>query len=468
MEKLLIIDDEEAICSSLAFALEDEYRVRWALSSAAALQLLEGEEFGLVLLDLRLGDADGLDLLQEIRQKWPETLVIIMTAYGTIRSSVEAMRAGAFYYVTKPIELGELRLLLARAREFLELNGRVDRLREELLKTYNVGGIVGRSPAMARVFDLIHRVKDINSNVLITGESGTGKELVARAIHFLGNRREHNFEVINCAAIPRELLEAELFGYERGAFSGAFRSRKGRFLLANQGTLFLDEIAELDLALQAKILRLIQDKEVVPLGSNDRYRADVRIIAATNRDLPEAVRAGQFREDLYYRLNVISIAVPPLRERKEDIPLLVKFFLEKYTQAFGRHVHSVAPEVLLRMKEYVFPGNVRELENMIERAVALARGQGLRLEDFPLLPSGARPAEEGARTRSASRLPNGPNASPSSRPIIGYVGETLETLERRAIEITLESYGGNRRETARVLGISERGLREKLRRWGKK
>jgi len=458
MEKLLIIDDEEAICSSLAFALEDEYRVRWALSSETAQRILEQEEFGLVLLDLRLGDSDGMDLLHEIRQKWPETMVIIMTAYGTIRSSVEAMRAGAFYYVTKPIDLGELRLLLARAREFRELNGRVDRLREELLKAYNVGGIVGRSPAMARVFELIHRVKDINSNVLITGESGTGKELVARAIHFLGNRREHNFEVINCAAIPRELLESELFGYERGAFSGAFRSRKGRFLLAHQGTLFLDEIAELDLALQAKILRLIQDKEVVPLGSNERYRADVRIIAATNRDLQEAVRAGQFREDLYYRLNVITIAVPPLRERKEDIPLLVKFFLEKYTQAFGRRVHSVSPEVLLKMEEYAFPGNVRELENMVERAVALAQGQVLRLEDFPLLPS---------RPRSRARLPNGQNVSPASRPIIGYVGETLEALERRAIEITLESYGGNRRETARVLGISERGLREKLRRWGK-
>ncbi len=445
MARVLVIDDEPAIRSSLRFALEDEHQMEAAASAAEGLAAIQPDAPDLVLLDLRLGDADGLAVLRSIRARAPGIVVIVMTAFGSIRSSVECMKAGAFNYITKPLDMEELRLTVAKGLEYRRLQGRVRELTDELAAPYTLEGTVGQSSAMREVAALVHKVKDIDSNVLITGESGTGKELVARAIHFQGRRRERPLVVVNCAAIPVTLLESELFGYERGAFTGATRSQKGRFELADGGTIFLDEVSELEYTLQAKLLRVIQEKEVQPLGSHLRRRVDVRIVSATNRDLRERVAAGAFREDLYFRLNVIPIAVPTLRERREDIALLVRHFLGRLNAAMGRRVTGIHPDVQRIFMEYPFPGNVRELQNILERAVALAAGAVIGLEDLP--------------REIVARAP----AAPAPGKVIAVqVGESLAEIERRVILRTLEEHRGNRKLTANVLGIGERTLRNKL------
>lgn len=307
LNKILIIDDEKSICTSLEFALEDDYIVMSCQNPIDGLEIIKNEDIDLVLLDLKIGEFDGISTLRKIKKINNNIVVIIMTAYGSIKSSVDAMKAGAYYYITKPIDIEELKLLILKALDYVNLSNQVKRLNDQLNKRYGVEGIIGKSKKMQEVFELIKKVKDIDSNILITGESGTGKELVAKAIHYQGRRRNNCFEVVNCAAIPSQLLESELFGYEKGAFTGAVHNKKGKFQMAEKGTIFLDEIGEMDLALQSKLLRVLQEKEITPLGSNKKQKIDVRIIAATNKNLEKAIEEGNFREDLFYRLNVITI-----------------------------------------------------------------------------------------------------------------------------------------------------------------
>jgi two-component system response regulator AtoC len=451
MEKVLIIDDDPAICSSLSFALSDSFEVLSATDPREALYYLEREDVAVTILDLRLGPVDGLQVLREIRRIDPRSVIIVLTAYGTIRSSVEAMKGGAFYYLTKPVDSKELKTLIERGVEIRNLYKQVEALSNELRKQYEVSGIVGRSKAIHRVLDMVDRVKDIESNVVVLGESGTGKELVARALHFCGYRREQPFQVVNCAAIPEALLESELFGHVKGAFTGASYSYEGKLRAADGGTVFFDEIGEMPLSLQAKVLRFLQDRTVTPIGSLSSFEVNVRVIAATNRDLERLVHEGLFREDLFYRLNVIVIEVPPLRERKEDIPILAKHFIAKHARLLNRDVSDISPEALKSLFNYHYPGNIRELENIIERAVALADGNEVGLCDLP-------PNIHSVFLNKEDRIPV--PSDPDLIPI--YMGESLESVERKLILRTLAGVGGKQKDAARILGITDRTLRNKL------
>lgn len=443
---ILIVDDEEAIRRSLAFALEDKFRVFTADSGPQALACLQANDVGIVLLDLVLGPESGLQLLQQIKACHEQVVVIMMTAFGSIKSSVDAIKNGAFYYVTKPIDLDDLFAILANATELIGMRNKVQYLNQKLYQEYELSGMIGRSAAMAQVMKDIERVCHAESSVLIVGESGTGKELVARAIHHGSRRRNEAFEVLNCAAIPADLLESELFGYEKGAFSGASHCKRGIFELSDRGTLFLDEIAEMDVRLQAKLLRAVQEKEIMPLGLGQRRKVDVRIIAATNRNLQKMLESGTFREDLYFRLNVVSIATPPLRERREDIPLLVDHFIRKYNQKMGRQIQSLEPAALDALMHYDFKGNVRELENIIERAIVFSDGNVLQVAS---LPSGI-----GATSAEPKVLADG------FIPV--QVGEKMSQVEKRLIQATLLHFKGDKAASARALGISERKLWYKL------
>ncbi len=445
---ILIIDDEEAICTSLAFALEDRFRVHTANSGQEALACLKENDVGIILLDVFLGEENGLQVLERIKAHDEKILVVMMTAFGSIKSSVDAIKSGAFYYVTKPIDMDELNVILANAQELLAMRTKVQYLNRKLRQAHEFSGMIGQSEPMARVQKDIERVSAVESSVLIVGESGTGKELVARAIHHASRRRNEAFEVLNCAAIPAELLESELFGHEKGAFTGATQRKKGFFELAHNGTLFLDEVAEIDIKLQAKLLRAVQEKEILPLGSGQRRKVDVRIVSATNRDLKKMLETGAFREDLYFRLNVVSIALPALRERPEDIPLLIEHFLKKYNREMGRQILSITPEALAALMRYDFRGNVRELENIIERAIVFSDGRELQIDSLPA---------EVHTCRS-----KGLTADFGEGVIPIRVGENLSGVEEKLIHATLRHYKGDKSATARALGISERKLWYKL------
>jgi len=451
MTRLLIVDDEPAICASLSFALEDDFDVFTAKDEQTALAALEQEEIDCVLLDLNLGSTSGLELLPKLKKLRPDLTVIMMTAFGTIESSVAAMKAGAYHYLTKPLHLDEVKLLINKALEFQKLHKRVKVLSAAVKQQQSYAGMIGKSQQMQRIYQLIEKVKDIPSNILITGESGTGKELVARAIHYQGVRSQAAFSVINCAAIPETLLESELFGYAKGAFTGAVQQKTGLFERSHGGTVFLDEIGEMPLALQAKLLRVIQERTVTPLGSYSTKEIDIRLIAATNRNLEEEVAKGTFREDLYYRLNVIPIRTPALRERPEDVPLLVDYFLDLYAANMGREKKECSPDVKKKLFAYSFPGNVRELANIIEYAVALSAGEIITMEDLPA---------------SLVSQPTGKRLFPKSQEgVFVPANATLEEAERLVILYTLEKNGGHRKKTADQLGISERGLRQKLKQY---
>ena len=445
---ILIVDDEEAICTSLAFALEDRFRVHTASSGSEALACLKENDVGIVLLDVFLGEESGLQLLERIKSHDENILVVMMTAFGSIKSSVDAIKSGAFYYVTKPINMDELNVILTNARELLVMRTKVQYLNQKLRQAQEFSGMIGQSVPMARVMKDIERVSAVESSVLIVGESGTGKELVARAIHQTSSRRNEAFEVLNCAAIPAELLESELFGHEKGAFTGATQRKKGIFELAHNGTLFLDEVAEIDIKLQAKLLRAVQEKEIMPLGLGLRRKVDVRIVSATNRNLKKMLETGAFREDLYFRLNVVSIALPPLRERREDIPLLIDHFLKKYNREMGRQIRSIAPGALAALMRYDFRGNVRELENIIERAIVFSDGYVLQI--------GSLPTEVHANQRKEAATDFGEGT------ILVRVGENLSSVERKLIHETLRHYKGDKAAAAQALRISERKLWYKL------
>ena len=441
---ILVVDDEPEMRALLRDVLQERgHQVTLAENGREALKRLGEGDYGVVLSDLRMRGMEGIELLTEIKRGYPDTNVILMTAFGSVETAVEAMKEGAYDYLVKPVKTEELIRVTERAVREAALRREVNRLRREVHKEYSFHQILGKSKAMHEVFELIRRVADSITNVLITGESGTGKELVAKAIHYNSDRREGPFVPINCAAIPETLLESELFGHMKGAFTDAKADKRGLFEEAQKGTLLLDEISELPLTLQAKLLRAIQEREVRRVGSTRAVPVDVRIIAATNLMLTEEVKAKRFREDLFYRLNVIEIRLPPLRERKEDIPLLVEAFLRKCAEASHKEVRGMTESALAMLIDYPWPGNVRELENVIERAVTLARGVKIMPDDLP-------PAIRGAR---------------GERRVIDEAAERtlpLQEVEKEYILRILEKTGGNKYQAAQVLGIDRKTLYRKL------
>jgi two-component system, NtrC family, response regulator AtoC len=444
MEKILIIDDEVAICDSLEFALEDEYEVYSSQDPCKGLELLANINIDVVLLDLRIGNVEGLEVIRKIKKINEEVMIIMMTAYGSIESSVEAMKRGAFHYLTKPLNIDELKIFIKRGIEYKKLNDSLSNLKEVVGRENNINGVIGKSKELKNILHIVDKIKDIDSTVLITGESGTGKDVIAKTIHFQSNRKDQHYEVVNCAAIPNNLLESELFGYEKGAFTGALKKKLGKIELADKGTLFLDEIGEMDMQLQAKILRVVEDKQVIPLGGEKGKEIDVRVIAATNRDLKALVKEGKFREDLYFRLNVIALRIPPLRERKEDILLLIQFFLNKYNKRFNKNIRGISSEAMKVLESYEYPGNVRELENIVERSVALSDNDVINIDDLPEI---MRDREESFK---------------SGKLMIFEIGISIKDIEKEVIIKTLEHFNGNRKKTAEHLGISERNLQYKI------
>jgi len=438
---VLVVDDDSAMREMLVSLLEDHgFQARPAASAEEAVEKVRETEFDAVVSDIRMPGKTGLDLLGELREIRPEMPVVLMTAFGSIDSAVEAMRAGAFDYIIKPFKRDEVLVVLERAFERRALEEENRRLRRAVDQTSSFGDLIGTSAAMREIFALIRKISENRSSVLITGESGTGKELVARTIHFSWSRRESPFIPINCTAIPEGLLESELFGHVRGAFTGAISSKRGLFEKANGGTLFLDEIGDMGVGLQGKLLRVLQDREIRPVGSTQSVRVDVRIIAATNKDLRLEMEAGRFRRDLFYRLNVIPIHIPPLRERPDDIPTLAEFYVRKH--AAGGH-RVLNPEAIARLQHCPWEGNARELENVIERALALNEGIEIRPEDLPL------GAEEEAEAE----------ASPESLARVAADRRmSLEQLCDLYIDEILQLTRGNKVQAARILGINRRTL----------
>jgi DNA-binding NtrC family response regulator len=442
--KILVVDDDADMRGLLSDVLEsDGYRVGTAESGEKALQALAEEQYDLVLTDLRMKGMLGTALLGEIKHRYPDTGVILMTAFGTVETAIEAMKGGAMDYLIKPVKTEDVLRTAGRAAREVQLRREVTHLRREVYKEYSFHQILGKSRPMQEVFELIRRVADSPSNLLITGESGTGKELVAKAIHYNSDRRDRPFVAVNSAAIPEQLLESELFGHMRGAFTDAKADRPGLFEEAQKGTLFLDEISELPLMLQAKLLRAIQEREIRRVGSTKSIPVDVRIIAATNLSLADEVKAKHFREDLYYRLNVIEIRLPPLRDRRDDIPLLVENFLHKCAKANRKPLQGISESSLALLIDYAWPGNVRELENVIERAVTLARAEKIMPEDLPATVQGSRGDRRVLDDAAERTLP-------------------LQEVEWEYIKKILEKTGGNKYQAAQALGIDRKTLYRKL------
>ena len=442
--KILIVDDEYAICQSLTFLLNSKYDVVIMTEAKNVVQKVQEEAVDVVLLDLCIGEADGIEVLKAIKTKMPNVQVIMMTAYGSIRSSVDAMKHGALNYLTKPLDTEELLIFIEHALKLRSLTETVRYLSSELrsLNEMGYGGLVGKSAGMQRCYSLIDRVKDVNASVVISGESGCGKELVARAIHHLSNRSNQRFVALNCSAIPENLLEEELFGHKKGSFTGAVGTRKGKLACADGGTLFLDEVGDMSLAMQKKMLRVLQEREYSPLGDNNVYKIDIRVVAATNKKLKEMIQTGEFREDLYYRLNVIEITVPPLRERTEDIPLLCEHFLKKFSTEKGYAVTQIGPSAMKKLMEYHYPGNVRELMNILEYAMIVSEGNTITSEMLPEL------------------FDRGGNRTCDFEAFLASM--SLDELEKRAICAHWRASGEKQVAAAKSLGISERGLRNKL------
>jgi DNA-binding NtrC family response regulator len=442
---VLVVDDERNIREGLAEALALEgHEVATASDGEEALAVLGREEVDLVITDLRMPKLAGDELLKRLNADWPTVPVIILTGHGTIETAVQAMRDGAYDFLTKPVDLERLGLLVKRALSTRELSLQYRELREEVERKSQFATVIGRSAVMRRVFDRVRQVAPARSSVLVTGESGVGKEMVAEAIHYNSPRRDKALVKVHCAALAESLLESELFGHERGAFTGAVSRTRGRFELAHLGTLFLDEIGEISAGVQVKLLRVLEERKFERVGGEETIEVDVRIIAATNRDLPKAIAAGTFREDLYYRLNVVSIEVPPLRERREDIDLLVAAFLKEFSEENGKRIEAVDAKARAALLAFGWPGNVRQLRNTIESAVVLARGTIIGLDD---LPSSVR----GETAGSSVSVP---------------VGATLADAERDLIRATLAREGGNKSRAADILGIGRKTLHRKLQEYG--
>jgi two-component system response regulator AtoC len=446
--RVLVVDDEENLRHYLQMVLGEEgYQVETAPDGKAALEKMQHHACDIVLCDIRMPRMDGMAFLKEVKAKGLEGTIIMMSAYGTVDTAVEAMKIGAYDYVSKPFNADEIILTLKKAEERERLREENIRLREEVHRDYGLANIVVQSEAMRKIFDFIKKVARYKSSVLITGESGTGKELVARAIHYNSDRKDKPLVSVNCGAIPENLLESELFGHVKGAFTDAIKSKKGLFEMAHQGTMFLDEIGELPQNLQVKLLRVLQDGEIRRVGDTHSAQVDVNFIAATAKDLAAEVQNNRFREDLYYRLNVLPIHLPPLRERKEDIPPLVEHFIDVYNKKLGLMKQGASKETMERLLQYPWPGNVRELENIIERAMILAEGDTIGVEGLPMHIQG----HEGP----GGAIPSGISIKKNAR-----------EMETRLIKEALTKTGGNRVRAARMLEISHKALLYKLKDYG--
>ena len=437
--QILVVDDEATIRSGITLVLErQDMAVATASDGREGLEILSARPVGIVLLDIKLPDMDGVELLKIIRREYPETEVVMITGYPAIQGAVECIKLGALDYLVKPFRVDELEVLVEKARGILQQK-RASSL-PEADREQGIDFIVGQSPAMQKVFATIRRAAPSDSTVLLTGESGTGKELAARAIHNLSPRRDREFVPVDCSALVETLLESELFGHVKGSFTGAHQTKHGLFELANHGTFFFDEITNLSLNIQAKLLRVIQEREFMKVGSQKRIKLDIRIIASSNRDLQEAIKAGTFREDLFYRLSVVPIPLPPLRERTGDIPLLVEHFLQKYRQRGDREISGIASQAMKMLSAYAWPGNVRELEHTIERIVILEDGDIIQPEHLPSFISQRQ----------------------SELQVFSDGEYTLEEIEKRYIQLILRRTKGRRQEAARILGINRKTLGQRI------
>ena len=453
MENILIIDDEKSLLDLLSLVLKKEgYRVKTCLAPTKVFDILEKEELDLLICDIKLPQISGMEVLRYVRENKPEVPVIMITAYGSLKQAVEALKAGAIDYILKPFDVEELKIIIAQELEKRRLKEENTLLKRNLKEKYSFENMIGKGKAMQEVYALIEKSAGTDSTILISGESGTGKEMAARALHLLSRREESPFVSINCAALPENLLESELFGHARGSFTGAVADKKGMFEVATRGTLFLDEVGETSPWTQVKLLRALQERTIRRVGGTEEIPVDVRIIAATNQDLKQRIAEGKFREELYYRLNVIAFEMPPLRKRTEDIPLLVNHFLQKYCQQMGKRMKRVAPEVINYFETYSWPGNVRELENVIERVVAI--------EDRETVTGASLPREivfPPKKEVSQARIP--PNFNLTTH---------LDEVSKRYISEARALSGGNLRRTASVLGISYRSLRHLIDKYGLK
>jgi DNA-binding NtrC family response regulator len=451
-ETILVVDDSPAVLNGIAEILQSNgYTVDTAPDGAIAIDKINDKFYDIILTDLAMPKKDGMELLKYITENSPESMCIIITGYGTIKNAVEAIRLGAFDYLTKPVKSEEIQVVIERALNYRDLKRENTTLKKQLTTRYAYENIIGDSEKICEVFRLIDKVAQTDSTVLITGESGTGKELIAHAIHYQGDRRDKPFIPVNCGAIPEELLESELFGHEKGAFTHAIRTRIGRFELAHGGTIFLDEIGDMSPNLQVKILRVLQDHQFERIGGTKTIKTDIRVIAASNKNLEEAVKAGRFREDLYYRLNVIPIHVPPLRERAGDIPLLAHHFLEKFNKSKKKNIKSISKEVMQCFVSYDWPGNIRELENMIERLIILTNDDKLTIRDLPerLL----------AHRKKDTAQPQQHNALPEEGL---YLHAAVNEFEKNLILQALDRAGWVKNKAAQLLNLNRTTLIEKM------
>lgn len=453
--RILVVDDEESIREFLQIMLKKEgYEISLAEDGQKAIETLQKKTFDMVISDLQMPHVTGMELLKHVKDNYPDLVFMMITAFGTTENAVEAMKMGAYDYLTKPFKLDEVRLVVQNAlrAQNLEVENKV--LKKELGKEYSFQNIVGNSEKMHRIFDLIKRVSTTPTNVLITGESGTGKEVVAKAIHYNGPLKDRPFLTINCGAIPESLMESEMFGHKKGSFTGAVVDKMGLFEAADGGTLFLDEVGELPLTIQVKLLRAIQERIIRRVGGVEDITVDVRIIAATNRNLEEMVKSGAFRQDLFYRLNVIQIQTPALRDRREDIPLLATFFLKKYTEKLQKPVSAISQEAMDALKKYEYPGNVRELENIIERTVALEGGATILPESLPPFVS----TSSGRKLASSSEIEVGPEGLD--------IDKVIGQIEKEIIIKAIHQAGGVKKKAAKLLHISFRSMRYRADKYG--
>ncbi len=448
MKKILIVDDDTAHRTMLKVNLLGAgYEILEADDGDRVLPVLEDQEVDLILMDLKMQRMDGMEALKLLRDRGRVEPVVVITAFSSVESAVEAMKHGAMDYVTKPVDIDSLKLTVARAMDYDALQEENKKLKARLGEQFDFGNIIGRSPKMQKVFETLSLVAPSDATVLINGESGTGKELIASALHHNSSRQENAFIKLNCAALHENLLESELFGHERGAFTGADSMRPGRFELASNGTLFLDEIGDMSLQTQAKILRVLQEGELERVGGNKTIQVDVRLVAATHKNLPAMVEEGSFRQDLFFRLSVVPIELPPLRERVEDIPVLADFFLQRYAEKNKKDIKGFHPQTLILLSRYSWPGNIRELENTIERAVILCLGEQITPRELPpqILPEDFIVSETPAPARE---------------------GMTLKNMEEEAIRATLKQTGNNKSQTAKLLGIARQTLLNKIKEYG--
>lgn len=447
---ILVVDDDPGHRTTLKTIIKSwGYQVEGADDGTGAVEKVKKGPFDLILMDVRMTVMSGIEALKQIKRYNPAIPIVIMTAYSSVESAVEAIKAGAYDYLTKPLDFNALKITIERALEHTSLMAENRALKEQLRLGFDTQNIIGKSRAMKDLIDMVAMVAPSEATVLITGESGTGKELIAKAIHFNSVRKDKPLIIVNCAALTETLLESELFGHEKGAFTGAEKKRDGRFKQANRGTIFLDEIGEMSPMMQAKLLRVIQDREIQRVGSDETIKVDVRIVAATNRNLEEDVAAGKFREDLYHRLNVVALRAPPLREHKDDIPLLVQHFLDRYATKNRKLIKGFTPLAMDMLLKYNWPGNVRELENTVERAIILAAGDYVSEQELPL---------------SITQAYSQKNHSKEFRQDFSQP-QSLADLEREAILATLEETAGNKSETARKLGITRKTLYKKLQKY---